>query len=124
MNAAFTREVRLTERTSYDRVFSAPEQRSSDRYFTVLGRFRENGGQARLGMVVAKKKLARAHERNRIKRLIRESFRQQAKNQLAMDIVVLPRSSIVQEVDNAELLKSLAKHWKRLQREAYLYCAD
>lgn len=121
MNAAFTRSARLTQRIEFDRVFSAPQQRSSDRYFTVLGRFREKGEESRLGMVVAKKKIARAHERNRIKRLIRESFRLEAKNQLSMDIVILPRNRDVQFVDNVELFRSLSKHWKRLQREAYLY---
>lgn len=119
MNAAFSRSSRLTNRREFDRIFSAPEQRSSDRYFTVLGRRCECQAPAiaRLGMVVAKKRIARAHERNRIKRIIRESFRQYDKVLLQSDIVVLPKNA-AQFADNATLFASLAKHWQRQQAVA------
>ena len=39
---------------------------------------------SRLGIVVAKKKVRRAHERNRIKRLAQESFRLQSKCNLML----------------------------------------
>ena len=50
------------------------QRRSSSEFFTILSR--ENAiGQPRLGIVVAKRHVKRAVDRNTIKRIIRESFR-------------------------------------------------
>lgn len=112
------REARLTQRAQFDQVFSAPEQRSSDRYFTVLGRYcMESPKFSRLGLVVAKKRVAKAHERNRLKRIIRESFRLQmlSSDAKTIDIIVMPKSAAAL-ADNASLFASLQKHWHRIQQ--------
>jgi len=70
VNTSFPRTARLTQRADFDHVFQAPERKSSDRCFTVLGRCRLQDGAARLGLVIAKRQIRRAHERNRIKRLV------------------------------------------------------
>ncbi len=72
--------------------------------------------QSRLGIVVAKKKVRRAHERNRVKRLARESFRLH-QQQLTLDIVVMPKMGI-EAVPNAELHQQLQFAWQKLQRLA------
>lgn len=110
--------MRLNQSADYDYVFSAPEQRSSDRYFIVLGRFhsQENISQARLGLVIAKKKIAKAHERNRVKRIIRESFRRSSHGK-RMNILVLAKPS-VEKATNQELFTSLQKHWQRICRHS------
>lgn len=114
MSLAFPRARRLTHQSDYHYVFSAPEHRSSDRYFTVLGRCSLSPDRARLGLVVAKKRVLRAHERNRIKRLVRESFRQQCLFE-ALDVVVLAKHQ-AQFATNEQLFASLDKHWQRLAR--------
>lgn len=43
---------------------------------------------ARLGLVVGKRAVRRAHERNRIRRVLRESFRCRRAQLPAMDLVV------------------------------------
>lgn len=43
---------------------------------------------ARLGLVVGKRALPRAHERNRAKRVLRETFRRRRASLPAMDIVI------------------------------------
>jgi len=48
----------------------------------------------RLGLVIAKKNVAKAVDRNRIKRVLRESFRHNQGLLPALDIVILARSGI------------------------------
>ena len=114
MNASFPRTARLTQRREYDHVFQAPERKSSDRCFTVLGRSRLQGEPARLGLVVAKRQIRRAHERNRVKRLVREAFRQlPQREKAALDIVVIARAA-AQDTDNAALFRTLHCHFQRI----------
>ena len=51
---------------------------------------RREGGAARLGMLVSRRHAARAVERNRIKRCIREAFRLEQENLGALDVLVRP----------------------------------
>ncbi len=108
-----TRRSRLTSRAEYSYVFARPAV-SADRYFRVLSR--ANGlDHCRLGLAVSRKVCGKAAERNRIKRLIRESFRAHQKQLAAnggRDIVVLPKAQAAM-TDNPGLYVSLAAHWKK-----------
>jgi len=105
----FPRESRLTKPAEFKRVFNRPTV-SSDRWFKVLGR-RDGGGRARLGMAVSRQVDKRAVGRNRLKRVIRESFRQHfAGGGPAVDFVVLPRAESA-TICTRRLSRSLAKHW-------------
>ena len=77
---------------------------------------RRNGDRtARLGLAIAKKQVKRAVDRNRIKRVIRESFRRQANRLTGLDIVVLARRDTAQH-NNDKLTASLERHWQRLAK--------
>lgn len=119
MSQSFSREQRLLSPADFSRVFSKP-LKSSDAYFTVLARARPAGFEvARLGMAIAKKQLRRAVDRNRVKRLVRETFRLQVAQDCGIDFVVMTRSTARQR-SNAELISSLEKHFRQLQMK----CGD
>ena len=107
MSHQFTRDQRLLTSADFQRVFDNP-LKLADSFFTVLAKKRSEGCHCRLGLAIAKKQLKRAVDRNRIKRLIRETFRQEPsfEDQAAIDIIVMTRHS-VRAKTNAELQQSL-----------------
>ena len=110
-HAGFDRRYRLLNAADFDGVFSQA-QRSSDRYFTVLY-CRNSLAWPRLGLAIAKKRVRRAVGRNRIKRLVRESFRQTKKQLLGTDIVIMARDA-ADRASNPDLKRSLARHWRHI----------
>lgn len=80
------RDARLVEKADFDRVF-ADNQRARTDFVLVMARPNQ-AGYPRLGMVIAKRLLARAVDRNRVKRCVRESFRQVLPELPACDFVV------------------------------------
>ena len=116
-NASFPPTARLRHQFEFDTVFNKPKK-SIDRYWVVLATphsMDATAGHARLGLVISKKRIRLAVQRNRIKRLIRESFRHHQYALNPLDIIVLARDKTAQ-FDNARLRASLEKHWQRLQR--------
>ncbi len=71
--AGYSKQQRLRKPSEFVGVFRSKPVVSSDRFFRVLGK--KSAAQARLGLVVSKKVDKRAVERNRIKRMVREIFR-------------------------------------------------
>ncbi len=71
-------------------VFSHTRFKVSCRHFLMLAIPNEKG-EARLGVVVAKKNIPGAVQRNRVKRLIRENFRRRKEQLSGTDLVVLAR---------------------------------
>lgn len=57
-----------------------------------------------------------AVRRNRIKRLIRESFRHHQHELPAVDIVVNARAG-ARNATNAAIVQSLEQHWQKLSRQ-------
>jgi ribonuclease P protein component len=89
----------------------AQARRSSDRFFTVLARS-NHLPCARLGLAVSRKAARRAVDRNLIKRLAREAFRQSAP-QASVDVIVFARQAAVRQ-SRGELRSSLNGHFRRL----------
>ncbi len=108
---SFPRSARLLSGRDFAWVFASP-QRHADRFFTVLSR-PNNVGCARLGLAISRKAARRAIDRNRLKRLVRASFRLHRAVLPAVDIVVMARPAAVPQA-NATLLRSLAHIWERL----------
>jgi ribonuclease P protein component len=70
-------------------------------------------GYPRLGISLAKRNLRKAISRNRIKRLIRESFRLQQQAFEGVDIVVTAYAEI-SNMDNQKIFESLNTLWSKL----------
>ena len=68
---------------------------------------------ARLGLVVSPRVSKLAVERNRLKRLARESFRRWRPRLPLIDLVLIPRPAAV-PVSGPELLQDLDSLWRRL----------
>lgn len=107
--ARYTRSQRLLTPRDFRQVFKR-NVRSSDRCFTVLAS-RTDGTQARLGTAVARKACGNAVKRNRLKRVIRESFRKQCALLPPVDLVVIVKPG-AGKIANPALCASLSKHWQ------------
>ena len=111
--ATFSERQRLITPSQYSRVFSEPVKFYQSG-FTVLCRSNTEN-MPRLGLAISKKKLPHAVDRNRVKRLARESFRTQLKNK-AVDIVLLARNPII-NMDNTQILKQLNWLWHKINQQ-------
>jgi len=69
---------------------------------------------ARLGLAVSRKVSKRAVERNRIKRIIRESFRAEREALPSLDILVIARTSAAASA-NPPLHADLQHAWQKLK---------
>ena len=112
--ARFSPDQRLHTAAEFGRVFAEPA-RSSDRFFTVLAR---PSGRAvpRLGLTVSRRTAKRAVDRNKLKRLARESFRQQ-RSLPPWDFVVLARAG-AGAAPRRDLRASLDRHFEQLAQAA------
>lgn len=106
------KENRLLGAAAFGYVFKKAT-RSRDKWFTVLCRENEQD-IARLGLAISKKNCRQATARNRIKRVVRESFRQQQAGLAGLDVVVMNQPA-AKAAKNKELFDSMAEHWRRCQ---------
>lgn len=113
LSKVFPRERRLRKGNEYTRVFGGAD-RSADRFFTVLARLNELS-QARLGLAISRRVAPRAVDRNRLRRLARESFRQLAL--ASLDYVVMARRDAL-AAPNDSVRSSLDRHFVRLSQRA------
>jgi ribonuclease P protein component len=111
LDARFPPAHRLRNRAGFTHVFRR-NIRSADALFTVLVR-PGDGRHPRLGLAISVRAAGGAVARNRIKRLVRESFRQRQGLMPAVDIVVMARPGIAAR-NNAEIGASLERHWERI----------
>ncbi|NGX17523.1 ribonuclease P protein component [Wenzhouxiangella sp. XN24] len=110
---AFTRAQRLLKPEQFTRVFRTGRRRG-DACFTVIATSGP-GPSARLGLAVSKKVSKSAVQRNRIKRLVRESFRKHGADYGKLDIVVMARPGAA-GCDNAALTNSIDTLLERTAR--------
>ena len=115
-DASFGKAKRLLNAKDYSQVFDGSEVRASHKHLLLLAKT-NNGPGHRLGLVIAKKNVRLAVQRNRIKRIAREFARTLPESETHLDVVLLARRGIDQ-LDNAELSTILRQQWQKLARHA------
>lgn len=86
----FSKAIRLRKKTEYDRALNAGMRRATPNLVVIASK--NSDGCARLGLIVSRK-VGNAVCRNRVKRYIREIFRQTQSTLPVWDIVVIARPS-------------------------------
>jgi ribonuclease P protein component len=107
----FGAELRLRSKLQFDAIY-AGGRRVDDKFFGL--RFKPNGlDHSRVGLAVAIKTMGNAVARNRLRRLVRESFRLAQHDLPAVDIVVAAKFP-AREAPASTLRASLAALWQRV----------
>ena len=109
--ASFPRTVRLLKPDEFEQVFKQNERARADHLLVMA---RPNAlGHARLGMIIAKRLLPRAVDRNRIRRCVRETFRLQRQNLPACDFVIRLVAKPLAGKETHELARALLRAGQR-----------
>lgn len=112
--SAFTKSMRLLNSKDFQIVFDDAPLRTSHQHFLFLARINQLD-RPRLGLVIAKKHIRHAVDRNRMKRLIRETFRAKQQQLAGLDVIVLARKGM-NNSPNGLLIEQLNGQWDRLIR--------
>lgn len=114
-STGFPKASRLLNASDFDAVFAKNQFKVANRQFLVLA-LAQQTPCSRLGMVVAKKNVPLAVQRNRIRRLIRDSFRSNREHLDQLDIVVLVRKG-ADKLANSDIRNSLQALWRDLENK-------
>lgn len=96
-------------KSNYDHVFSQGKKMVTSEFIFIYSLNKLE--HARLGLALSKKAVSKAHDRNRLKRILRETFRIKALP--SVDVVVLARSKVA-DVEHSLLYTRTGKAWDRL----------
>ena len=114
LSCLFRPEQRLLTPRDFQAVFDSTLCKVAQPPFLMLIRANTTA-KPRLGLVFARKKVRLAVERNRFKRLVRNSFRLHQHQLPPVDVVFIARQGI-DDLDNAAFLSALDKAWPLLIR--------
>lgn len=115
-NFTFPKALRLLNASDYSDVFQDVQLRVSSKHFLILAKNHDDK-QPRLGIIVAKKHVKLAVQRNRVKRQLRETFRKQRSLLPSLDIVLLAKKG-ADLGTNSAIAEELDYLWRKLKRKA------
>jgi ribonuclease P protein component len=108
----FSRANRLRSKHDFQSVFAKPRKAVQKH---VIALYQPNHTlQARIGIIIAKHVVKLAVQRNRVRRVIRESFRQHKDALKGLDIIILMRSKCT-PLDNNVLREDIDRLWQTLK---------
>ncbi|HSC75804.1 MAG TPA: ribonuclease P protein component [Pseudomonadales bacterium] len=114
----FGKQHRLLTPKEFKAVFDGAVFKASHRSLLLLAIpcVTADASPARLGLVVAKKHARLAVQRNRLKRLLRETFRHHKTELAGLDIVALVKPGLWQ-MENAAIRAVIEEQWRRLLKQ-------
>ena len=122
MSHKFPRSARLLSAHDYTQVFNSGSMRASSSAGTVIA-LSVSDDHSRLGIIVAKKNVRLAINRNRIKRLVREYFRSHPPS-ASMSLVFIAKHG-AGTLSNAEVIGDLnCLWWKLNNKQSQTRCED
>lgn len=89
LNYSFPKELKIRKSSDYEEIFSA-NKRLRSKHFDILY-VKNSLGYSRAGLVVGKKNVRSAVKRNRIKRVVREVFRNNKSLFDSLDVIFLAK---------------------------------
>ncbi|MFL6603288.1 MAG: ribonuclease P protein component [Steroidobacteraceae bacterium] len=105
---------RLRRKSDFDAAY-AGGRRFGDGFFGVTAHWNDKGWP-RIGLAVAVRAAGGGVERNRLRRIVRESFRQHQHELPAVDLVVSARSR-AKDATGPQLHASLVALWKKVKEQ-------
>jgi ribonuclease P protein component len=106
-------DIKLRTAQQFKKAFSHAKKLSSDKYYLL---FKVNNlDYPRLGILIAKKNVAKATSRNRLRRKVKESFRLHQHQIKGYDVLFIAYKSL-DELNNEELRQCLEKQWQYLAK--------
>jgi len=112
---SFPRSYRLVNKAEFQIVFDEP-LKINQRYLTILYRSNQKN-HARIGIIVGKRVANDAVARNRIRRIVRDSFRLNQEKLAGWDIVVIARQQC-DTLSKDKIRKGIDDLWEKLIRSS------
>lgn len=113
MPTGFPRQARLTQARDYQRLFRGAKRQTIGPLTLII---LDNGAPLpRLGLAISRKHIPTAVARNRIKRVIRETFRLNQTALGGVDMIALSRPGLG-ALDRPALRALVARHFGRVAR--------
>ncbi len=109
----FSPSVKLRCRNDFDTVFQNQTRRWTSPSLMIIGCVNIQS-HPRLGMVIAKKRVKRAVDRNRLKRILRQNFREKFTHLPAYDFVVLVRRPLTKDQLSQEIDTEVSSLFRRI----------
>ena len=103
----------LPARRDFDAVFEKPDAKVGNSDLLVLARKSQHSTTHRVGFVTSKKKIKRAVDRNRFRRVIRDCLRRNHSDIKAVDYVVIAKK-IPQHLWNAQFNLTVTEILRKL----------
>jgi ribonuclease P protein component len=116
LDQRFTKQQRLLKAADYGAVFEAADFKVSAPALLILAKDTRHA-QARAGLVVSKKNAGCSVSRNRVKRLLRETFRKRAGAFATLDLVFMARPGL-SHMDNPAIIALAETLLDELARKA------
>ncbi len=113
---SYPRQLRLLTGGDFKQVFSRASLKVADQHLLILA-CPNDLDHSRIGFVLSKKNIRLAVNRNRVRRIIRESFRLNQLHLPNVDIVILARKGLG-DLDNEQVHTLIKRSWSRLIKKA------